>query len=80
MINRLQEQRNQHIGELRMLSRIRRRELVDDYVLDDLEREADKRYQIEYAEWKQRMKPTRIEVMTAFIIGWAVVATMLLFV
>lgn len=80
MINRLQEIRNQHIGELRMLSRIRRRGIADDYVLDDLDREANKRYQAERAEWRQRMKPTSAEVIMAFIVGWAVVATMLLFV
>lgn len=80
MINRLQEIRNQHIGELRMLSRIRRRGIADNYVLDDVEREANKRYQIEYREWHTRKKPTSADVAAAIIVGWAISATLLLFV
>lgn len=81
MLNYLQELQNQYIGELRMLSRMRRKRegSLDRWIADAAEREVNAYYYKKYRNLRSRSKPTGADVLIAFIVGWAVFVTVLAF-
>lgn len=78
MLNHLQELRNQHIGELRMLSRISRMYEREEGFYAEAERMANEYYSREYRKIRHgRKKPTTVDILIAFIVGWAICMTAL---